>query len=110
MTDEVYDINDGSDMAESFGENDTFENSMEGISQSGLTDPGDIGGIVDTLDNLAGLAVSDEELNNLADRAEGLERAEHKDEPRFGSRKCCPTRHGCQGATDCDYSYGSYPF
>lgn len=23
-------------------------------------------------------------------------------------RKMCPSRHGCQGATDCDYCYGDY--
>lgn len=22
--------------------------------------------------------------------------------------KVCPTRHGCSGATNCDYSYGNY--
>lgn len=25
------------------------------------------------------------------------------------TRKMCPTRHGCQGATDCDYCGGDYP-
>ena len=24
------------------------------------------------------------------------------------SYKCCPTRHGCSGATNCDNSYGDY--
>ena len=23
-------------------------------------------------------------------------------------RKMCPSSHGCQGATDCDYCYGDY--
>lgn len=24
------------------------------------------------------------------------------------SYKCCPTRHGCSGATNCDNAYGDY--
>lgn len=24
------------------------------------------------------------------------------------SYKCCPTRHGCSGATNCDSAYGDY--
>lgn len=53
------------------------------------------------------LDLSDEKIEALDERAKGLERGEHKSEVSFGS-KCCPTRHGCQGATDCNYSYGSY--
>lgn len=55
------------------------------------------------------LDISDEKIEALEERAKGIERGEHKGEVSFGS-KCCPTRHGCQGATDCNYSYGSYPF
>jgi len=28
----------------------------------------------------------------------------------FAGRKVCPTRHGCTGATNCDNSYGDYPY
>lgn len=55
------------------------------------------------------LNVSDAKIEALEERAQDIERGTHKKEISFG-RKCCPTRHGCQGATDCDYSYGSYPF
>ena len=55
------------------------------------------------------LNVSDAKLEALEERTQDIERGTHKKEISFG-RKCCPTRHGCQGATDCDYSYGSYPF
>ena len=27
----------------------------------------------------------------------------------LGRRKLCATRHGCQGATSCDYAYADYP-
>lgn len=50
---------------------------------------------------------TDAEINALVDRAKNLERVEHTDVHDM-SRKMCPTRHGCQGATDCNYSYGSY--
>lgn len=75
--------------------------------------PHGIGGIEDgpipgEEEDPTGLGVNDGEINELEERAKGLEREEHKNEPSFG-RKMCPTRHGCQGATDCNYSYGSYP-
>lgn len=54
------------------------------------------------------LQVSEEEIRNLEARVEGMERSAHSPMPSYG-RKMCPTRHGCQGATDCDYAYGSYP-
>lgn len=72
-------------------------------STSGL----DVDNLVNTprTDNLD---VSNDDIEDLQNRAEGIERNEHKGEISFG-RKMCPTRHGCQGATDCDYSYGGYP-
>lgn len=54
------------------------------------------------------LNVSDAELNALVEKAKGIERAEPVT-ILVNARKMCPTRHGCQGATDCNYSYGSYP-
>lgn len=54
------------------------------------------------------LEVSNEDFDYLQDRAEGIERCEHRSEISFG-KKMCPTRHGCQGATDCDYCGGDYP-
>lgn len=55
-----------------------------------------------------GLDVSEDELSALEEKAEGIDRSEHNGEISFGM-KMCPTRHGCQGATDCDYTYGGYP-
>lgn len=55
------------------------------------------------------LNVSDANIKALEERVQDIERGTHKKTISFG-RKCCPTRHGCQGATDCDYSYGNYPF
>lgn len=49
------------------------------------------------------LGVSDEELNHLQHRAEGIERDGHHDGTSFKGVKICATRHGCTGATNCDY-------
>ncbi len=54
------------------------------------------------------LNISKADLNSLIERAKGIERAKPISNSVNG-RKMCPTRHGCQGATDCNYSYGSYP-
>ena len=55
------------------------------------------------------LSVSEDDLQSLEDKAAGIDRSEaDKSQISFG-RKMCPTRGGCQGATDCNYSYGSYP-
>ena len=54
------------------------------------------------------LNVSKLDVSALVERAKGLERAKPNTDLSL-ARKMCPTRHGCQGATDCNYSYGSYP-
>lgn len=56
-----------------------------------------------------GLSISDDDLNSLEDRASEIDRSEVNESQISFGRKMCPTRGGCQGATDCDYSYGSYP-
>lgn len=53
------------------------------------------------------LNVSNEMVRNLQMRATGLNRLDN-DEIVTASIKCCPTRHGCTGATNCDCSYGDY--
>lgn len=56
-----------------------------------------------------GLTVNDDDMKSLEDKASKINRSDtDNSEPTFTS-KMCPSRHGCQGATDCDYSYGSYP-
>lgn len=54
------------------------------------------------------LNVSKADINVLVERAKGVERTQTVITSSYG-RKMCPTRYGCQGATDCNYSYGSYP-
>jgi hypothetical protein len=55
------------------------------------------------------LDVPEKKIEDLTDKADGIERdGDHDKVHEY--RKVCPTRHGCQGATDCNYSYGDYPF
>lgn len=65
------------------------------------------GGLIDHIDD--GLTVSEDDLNLLEDRASEVNRNDDDESQISFGRKMCPTRGGCQGATDCDYSYGSYP-
>lgn len=58
------------------------------------------------------LDVPEDTVDSVVKKGEEIPRNDDQDEipdDEVG-RKCCPTRHGCQGATDCDYAYGSYPF
>lgn len=48
--------------------------------------------------------ISDSQINDLKNRALGLERADRTRDAYLASYKICPTRHGCSGATNCDYS------
>lgn len=65
-------------------------------------------------DGTGNLDVSDETLNKLMDKPEETVQEGDSDESgrniSFQGRKVCPTRHGCQGATSCDYSLSDYPF
>lgn len=53
------------------------------------------------------LSVSSHDINYLKEKAKGIERAETGDEISFKGIKICATRHGCTGATNCDYSLGA---
>ena len=53
------------------------------------------------------LSVSSHDINYLKEKAKGIERAETGDEISFKGIKICATRHGCTGATNCDYEYGA---
>ena len=56
------------------------------------------------------LAAPMKQFEELQQRAEEVEREENGDvEEAKNGRKLCATRHGCQGATDCNYAYGDYP-
>lgn len=53
------------------------------------------------------LSVSSHDISHLKEKAEGVERAGNGNETSFKGIKICATRHGCTGATNCDYSYGA---
>jgi len=56
------------------------------------------------------LATPMKQFEELQQRAEAVEHKDNGDrEDSAIGKKLCATRHGCQGATDCNYSYGSYP-
>lgn len=50
----------------------------------------------------------DHDIEELLRRTKHLEHSE-PEKPGSISKKMCPTRHGCQGATDCDSCLGNYP-
>lgn len=52
------------------------------------------------------LNTSSDDINHLKERAEGVERKEKVD-VTFKGIKICATRHGCTGATNCDYELGA---
>lgn len=50
----------------------------------------------------------DKDLEELEERVNGLDR-DKTIVNNSAKSKLCATRHGCQGATNCDYEYASYP-
>lgn len=52
------------------------------------------------------LFVDEKQIEHLMNRTAGIERSGKVDNELFASVKYCPTRHGCTGVTNCDYSYG----
>lgn len=87
---------------------DTFLNALteQGIDLSNYT-PEEIQYALDVALDSDGLDVSDNDINSLHDNASGVERSKGQNISFEG--KMCPTRHGCTGATNCNYSYASYP-
>ena len=53
------------------------------------------------------LSISSHDINYLKEKAEGIERSEFGNETSFKGIKICATRHGCTGATNCNYSLGA---
>lgn len=53
-----------------------------------------------------GLDVSNRDIENLSDKAHDIERDSERG--KIHQIMMCPTRHGCKGATNCDYSYANY--
>lgn len=60
------------------------------------------------ISNCINMGEAIDELLRKVDSIERAECAECADEVTFGN-KMCPTRHGCTGATNCNYEYASYP-
>ena len=111
-TDEVelpnYDRNDLFDTHLEIPTNDSVESlNLNDVKPNGLTGVGfeDLEKIKQELDDE--LSVSSHDIDYLKDKAEGIERAENCDEISFKGVKICATRHGCTGATNCDYSLGA---
>lgn len=75
----------------------------DGINDDEILEDGD-------LDDDDRLSVSEEAINDLLARASDVERPEGgfaSHTISFAGVKICATRHGCKGATNCDYSYGA---
>ncbi|MBP3471483.1 MAG: hypothetical protein J6K41_04515 [Paraprevotella sp.] len=53
------------------------------------------------------LGVSSDDVNELKERADGIERKDNEMDNTIKGIKICATRHGCTGATNCDYGYGA---
>lgn len=51
------------------------------------------------------LDITQEEVTMLS---EGIYSVTPPTSTEVFSYKCCPTRHGCSGATNCDNAYGDY--
>lgn len=50
------------------------------------------------------LVIMPKELELLSEKEDAL----MDDFQQVYNYKCCPTRHGCSGATNCDHAYGNY--
>lgn len=57
----------------------------------------------------APLAILWQELEDLRKRSKDIIYDEGDCEDTMICRKLCATRHGCTGATNCNYDYASYP-
>lgn len=63
--------------------------------------------IIDPFISTEGLLIK-HEIDELIGKVVGIERQDINIELYCGT-KMCPTRHGCTGATNCNYEYASYP-
>lgn len=53
------------------------------------------------------LSISSQDIDHLKEKAHGIERSKDRNEISFKGIKICATRHGCTGATNCDYDLGA---
>jgi len=106
VEDERSKDSDGKDLEDSDPKNQAQQNESQksNISSSEKKEVGKSNKV------LSELNTTQSELQKLNERAEGVEREPRKNNTSFtGSGvKMCPTRHGCKGATNCDYEYASY--
>lgn len=91
---------------------DDFDSIFDALKEQGIDlsnyTPDEIRYALDMALDSDGLDVSDSDVDSLQNNANGIERSEHGHNVSFEG-KMCPTRHGCTGATNCNYSYASYP-
>ena len=63
--------------------------------------------IIDPFISTEGVVIK-HEIDELIAKVVGIERQDMNIEKYCGT-KMCPTRHGCTGATNCNYDLASYP-
>ena len=98
-------------------DDDLEDDDLDGddIDDDDLEDDGDLDDIIDDHDFDSDstddeLAVSEKAINDMLAKATGVERPEGGFSSHivsFAGARICATRHGCKGATNCDYAYGA---
>lgn len=78
-------------------------------SETPLSLNGDVTGI-DSMNGFTddSFTIIDDDLPILDDKVKDIIPDDDTDDIVLGT-KMCPTRHGCTGATNCNYDYASYP-
>lgn len=109
LIDIISDILDG--VGSSFDGED-FDSLIDSLSAQGIDlsnySPDEIRHALDiALGMETSLDVSDADIDDLTDKAGGIDRTNHNRQISFEGRNPCPTRHGCTGIAACDYSYGA---
>lgn len=93
-------------MSESIFDNDQMMN--ESLSMdSPLSLSGDISD-VSSLNN-DDITIIDDDIDGLTIKIDDIVPDDDDDDSIILGTKMCPTRHGCTGATNCNYDYASYP-
>lgn len=93
--------------------NDDVFNIDTNVSDVSSQHPLSLNDDVTALESMTGLTddsfqIIDDDLDILVDKSKNVTPDDDTDDVMLGS-KMCPTRHGCTGATNCNYDYASYP-
>jgi hypothetical protein len=81
--------------------------SAGGPGQINLRPESSVGFTELSVNNDDNLDVSSEDIDKLEEKANGLSRKGNEANDTIKCIKICATRHGCTGATNCDYSLGA---